>query len=341
MRYHCLLLVSVLAAACAPGSAARRRAGVDPTARVRMLGSQRALAGTSHRVLDTLATTLGGDGMNHRNLAEIRLRALAAERGANAIVLLDTTSAGQGARLRAVAIRVDESPDDVREICLRGKDDLPAKGRLPACERLVEREPLSAEAWKALAEQRRALWDDRGERVALERYLALRPDDATAWHALGHATSGRGNRAAKLAAWRRAAALDTAYVAPRLALGIALATDRARAADALPWLDAAARLGGRGEALYWKGRALLQLERWTDAHDAFAAAAEAGGMKRAWAYGGAAYALSRAGRHAEAVALWDRVLAIDSGWFNVVTREHDMIRDEKSAWKRSRSAVGR
>lgn len=341
MRFHHLLLACLLLVACAPGGAARRRAAVDPTVGVRVLDSERALARTTHRVLDTLATTLRGDGLNHRNLAEIHLRVAAAELGANAIVFLDTASAGKGARLRGVVLRVDDSYDDVRALCLHGRPGTDSRARLGACDDVADREPLDPDAWRALAEQRRGLRDGQGEHAALQRYLALRPGDARAWHALGRATKGRGKLEEKLAAWRRAAALDTAYAAPRLALGIALAHDPKRAAEALPWLDEAVRLGGRGEALYWRGRALLLLARWQEAHDAFAAAADSGGMKPTWAYGGAAYALSRAGRHAEAVVMWDRVLRLESGWFNVAMREHDMIDDEKSAWKRSRAAVGR
>ena len=105
--------------------------------------------------------------------------------------------------------------------------------------------------------------------------------------------------------------------------------------------DAAERLGNRGETLYWRGKALLTLERWAEAHDAFVASAEAGWRHARWSWGGAGYALSRAGQHAEALAAWDRALAMDDAHFNAMSREFGMVDGEKAAWKRSRRAVGR
>jgi tetratricopeptide (TPR) repeat protein len=318
---------------------ARRRANADPVAHVRVIRAPEDLRGDRYRLLDTVEAKLGPGTSDFRTKVDLRMAA--AERGANAIVILDSVGSGKQARRRALAIRLAEPLADARALCVDGRDGVADAPRLAACERHVWVDSMDAVAWRALAARRHSLWDDAGEHAALEHVVALVPHDATAWYALGRATKGRGKRDDKLAAWRRAAALDTTYVAPRLALGIALAEDRRHAAAALPWLDEAVRLGGRGEPLYWKGRALLKLERWQEAHDAFIAAADSGGMKPTWAYGGAAYALSRAGRHAEAVAMWDRVLTLDSSWFYFATREFNMIGDEKSAWKRSRKAVGR
>ena len=212
----------------------------------------------------------------------------------------------------------------------------------PATARPRTQGDAAAEArqWRAIADQRRDSRDWRGERKALEHVVALQPGDARAWYALGRATRGRGTLGRRIAAWRRAAALDSTYREPRFALGMQLGETRDGAEEALRWFDEARRLGEGGRALYWRGRALLTLERWDEAHAAFVAAGEAG-HRLAWDYGSAAYALSRLGRHAKAVAEWDRALAIDGNYFNVVAREYNMIPDEKSAWKRSRRAIGR
>lgn len=334
MHHARLIPLCVLIAACAPGTKARARADSDPVAHVRVFRSPRLLDERPHRVLDTVRATVRANAWS----TEIDLRLRAAERGANAIALLDTAGSARGTPVRALAVRLEESWADTTAHCLTG-GGVPAGAQLHACERVVARNPTNAAAWRRLAALRHGYWDWRGERAALERVVALVPDDARAWYALGRAT--RGNDEARFRAWRCAAALDSTYVEPRLALGADLAADRRRAAEALPWLDEALRLGGRGEALYQRGRALLQLERWQEAHDDFLAAADSGGIAPTRALAGGAYALSRAGHHAEAVALWDRVLKVKPDWFDLMTREFDMIRDEKAAWKRSRKAAGR
>ena len=341
MRYRRRSLIALacwagVAAACAPGTKARVRANSDPVSYVRVLPSARALADVPHRVLDTLETRLRPDV---RALGVgIDARIAAAEKGANAIAVLDTIGSGKGARVRTLVVRVEDSWADVMAHCLSGSDGVAEGEQLRACERVVARDSTNPAAWRRLAALRHGQWDYKGERVALERYLAMRPDDAEAWFAFGRAI--RGNAQARHAAWRRAAALDSTYQEPRLALGTELGTRRETAAQALPWLDEAARLGERGEVLYQRGRALLVLEQWDVAYAAFMAAADAGGRLK-WCLGGAAYAQSRAGRHAEAVALWDRVLGMESGYFNLMLREFGMIEDEKAAWKRSMRAVGR
>lgn len=336
MRHTLLLSLCLLVAACAPGTKARMRADGDPVSRVRVLRSAAAVGDRSFRLLDTVEAKIGPNTNDFGT--QVRLRLQAAERGANAIALLDTVGSDGGTRVRALALRIHDTWADTTAHCLHG-GDVPEGEQLHACERLVVRDGANADAWRRLAALRRRKWDWRGERAALERLVTLAPDDATAWYALGRAT--RGNDEARFRAWRRAAALDPAYVSPRLALGADFAAHRARAAEALPWLEDAVRLGGRGVALYHRGRALLLLARWQEAHDAFVAAADSGGIKPAWPYAGAAYARSRAGHHADAVALWNRVLALDSNWFNAMTRGADLIRDEKAAWLQSRKAIGR
>ena len=337
MRHHLLLPLCLLAAACAPGVRAHMRVDRDPVSDVRLIRTRALLAEARHRVLDTVAVKLRANATDWST--EIDLRLAAAALGANAVAFLDTVGVGKGTRVRGIALRVEDTWTDTSAHCVRGGDAVPRGTQLRACERMVAADTADAVAWRRLAELRHGASDSRGEREAWAHVVRLVPGDASAWYALGRAT--RGKDAERWAAWRRAAALDSSYVAPRLALGADFAHDRKRAVDALPWLDEAVRLGAKGDALYEKGRALLLLERWQEAQDTFLAAADSGGIKPTWAYGAAAYALSRAGRHAEAVALWDRVLALDSSWFSWAMREYGMIRDEKSAWKRSRKALGR
>jgi tetratricopeptide (TPR) repeat protein len=205
-------------------------------------------------------------------------------------------------------------------------------GAAATCERLAALDP--AEAAAALRELAGKLLESRNADAAerrLRRAVELAPSDPEGWKLLARMEQGRDRVGEARAAWDRALAADPDDVDALLAAGqlalhqgdLATARERLRqllrtAPDealakvrvAAAWLDAKqpaealeAASGGSDDARlpYLRGVALQQLRRWTEAAAAFAEVKPASGEIYGTARVSLGYALSRAGRGAEAV----------------------------------------
>ena len=229
-------------------------------------------------------------------------------------------------------------PEPWRELArvrLEGGNEV---GAAAACEDLASLDP--AEGAAGLRELAAKLLDARQEAAAekrLRRAVELAPSEAEGWKLLARLDEGRGRDADARASWERALASDPEDPEALLSAGqLALRTGDLAAARG--WLRQAVRVTGdeatararvatiwleakhpaevlevaRGEdhrLAYLRGLALQQLKRWSEAAAAFAEVPVASGELYASARASLAFALSRAGKPAEAVKAVKRGLS--------------------------------
>ena len=233
-------------------------------------------------------------------------------------------------------------PEPWRELArvrLEGGNEV---GAAAACEDLASLDP--AEGAAGLRELAAKLLDARQEAAAekrLRRAVELAPSEAEGWKLLARLDEGRGRDADARASWERALASDPEDPEALLSAGqLALRTGDLAAARG--WLRQAVRVTGdeatararvatiwleakhpaevlevaRGEdhrLAYLRGLALQQLKRWSEAAAAFAEVPVASGELYASARASLAFALSRAGKPAEAVKAVKRGLSAQPG----------------------------
>lgn len=300
-------------------------------------------------VLDTITVRLGMDADPINKQAD--LQNAAAERGGDAVVYLTPVRTPEGrlvtyprgdrsrrnVEVKALALRLRPPPGDDARVCAT-LDRQMNRVRELACERAVAADPNDTVSLRHLVREKRG-WDAPGSVRAAERLLALRPDDPMAHLRLGCALGADKRWERATAEFRRAATLDTSWVAPRLILARRFAPKAE--ADVFALLDHVQALApGTHEVHALRGRALLARERYAEALAAFdtARALDVADWRTR---SGRAMALSRLGRHDEAVAEWEMVLVAQPRHFSVM-EGFDEFPGEKRAWKHSRErASGR
>ena len=294
-------------------------------------------------VLDTITLRLGDrSGPIHKST---ELQNVAAQRGGDAVVYLTPVRRPDGGyahdaaddashgrmEVKALALRLRPPPGYDARVCatLARQSN---RVRELACERAVAANPSDTASLRQLVREKRG-WDERGGVRAAERLVALAPNDPMEHLRLGCALGEDKRWDRAFAAFRRAASLDTTFVAPRMIL----ARHQAPKAEGdvfglLAYVQALAPASQEVHAL--RGRALLARARHADALASFdtARALDANDWR---VRSGRAMALSRLGRHDEAVAEWAQVLRAVPAHFGVM-EGYDEFPGEKRAWRHSR-----
>ncbi len=205
------------------------------------------------------------------------------------------------------AIDPAEGAAGLRELAaklLDARQDAVAEKRL---RRAVELAPSEPEGWKLLARLDEARGRDADARTSWERALANDPEDPEALLSAGQLALRTGDLTAARG-WLRQAVRATSDEASARARVAALWLEAKQPAEAL---DAA-----RGEdprLAYLRGLALQQLRRWSEAAAAFGEVPASSGELYASARASLAFALSRAGKPAEAVKAVKRGLSAQPG----------------------------
>jgi tetratricopeptide (TPR) repeat protein len=205
------------------------------------------------------------------------------------------------------AIDPAEGAAGLRELAaklLDARQEAAAEKRL---RRAVELAPSEPEGWKLLARLDEARGHDAEARTSWERALANDPDDPETLLAAGQLALRTGDLTAARA-WLRQAVRATGDEATARARVAALWLEAKQPAEALE----AAR-GEDPRLSYLRGLALQQLKRWSDAAAAFNEVPVASGELYASARASLAFALSRAGKPAEAVKAVKRGLSAQPG----------------------------
>jgi len=249
---------------------------------------------------------------------------------------------GELARSSPAGAERELDPEPWRELARVRLDGGNEVGAAAACEDLASLDP--AEGAAGLRELAAKLLDARQETAAekrLRRAVELAPSEADGWKLLARLDEGRGRDSDARASWERALASDPEDPEALLSAGqLALRTGDLAAARS--WLRQAARATGdeatararvatiwleakqpaevlevaRGEdprLVYLRGLALQQLKRWGEAAAAFGEVPVSSGELYASARASLAFALSRAGKPAEAVKAVKRGLSAQPG----------------------------
>ncbi|HEX7624611.1 MAG TPA: tetratricopeptide repeat protein, partial [Anaeromyxobacteraceae bacterium] len=173
--------------------------------------------------------------------------------------------------------------------------------------RAVELAPSEPEGWKLLARLDEARGHDAQARISWERALANDPDDPETLLAAGQLALRTGDLTAARA-WLRQAVRATGDEATARARVATIWLEAKQPAEALE-----AAHGEDPRLAYLRGLALQQLKRWADAATAFSEVPVASGELYASARASLAFALSRAGKPAEAVKAVKRGLSAQPG----------------------------